>query len=241
MNKQFYSYLYLREDGTPYYAGKGQGKRAFKKQSGIRPPKDKSRIVILPMENEVLAFESEIALIQLFGRRDNETGILRNRTDGGQGISNPSADVIATRRATGLSMIERKIGIFSRTAEQRVADTSKGSLAAGHKHKRDKTGIFRLTPEQRTENGLLGGSIGTGGKATNATTSGRKANGGKSAVKNGTGIFAEGYDKGTGGRIGGLVQGQRNAESGLLTFALHTRWHVKRNISNPACTLCIAA
>jgi hypothetical protein len=39
------------------------------------------------MESEVLAFESEKALIELFGRKDNNTGILRNLTDGGEGQS----------------------------------------------------------------------------------------------------------------------------------------------------------
>lgn len=84
----FYSYLYLRENLSPYYAGKGQGKRAFHSPTHtVRPPKDKSRIVIFPMLNEAEAFESEIALIELFGRKDNGTGILRNMTDGGDGSS----------------------------------------------------------------------------------------------------------------------------------------------------------
>jgi hypothetical protein len=85
----FYSYLYLREDETPYYVGKGCGKRAFKhkKNGDVHPPKDKFRIIIFPMLNEAEAFESEMALIELFGRKDLGTGILYNRTNGGDGTS----------------------------------------------------------------------------------------------------------------------------------------------------------
>ena len=84
---QFYSYLYLRKDGTPYYAGKGSGNRAYDKKHPFRPPSDISRILVFPMLNEAEAFESEIALIELFGRKDNGTGCLRNLSNGGDGQS----------------------------------------------------------------------------------------------------------------------------------------------------------
>jgi hypothetical protein len=83
--KQFYSYLWLRADGSPYYAGKGTGDRAYVKYNHrIGPPKERSRILIFPMLNEDEAFESEIALIELFGRKDIGTGCLRNLTGGGE-------------------------------------------------------------------------------------------------------------------------------------------------------------
>jgi hypothetical protein len=44
---RFYVYVYLREDKTPYYIGKGSGDRAWVKHSTeTKPPKDKSRIII---------------------------------------------------------------------------------------------------------------------------------------------------------------------------------------------------
>jgi len=85
----FYIYTYLREDYSPYYIGKGSGKRAFSKCKGeIRPPNDKSRIVILTdnlSEND--AFNIETMLIKFFGRKDIGTGILRNKSEGGKGNS----------------------------------------------------------------------------------------------------------------------------------------------------------
>jgi len=85
----YYVYFYLREDFTPYYVGKGVKNRAFRKRnSGIKPPKDKSRIIILHHNlSEVSAFTLERYYIRWFGRKDNGTGILRNRTDGGEGCS----------------------------------------------------------------------------------------------------------------------------------------------------------
>lgn len=85
---KFYTYLWLRKNETPYYVGKGKGDRAFDWHGRhINRPKDKSRIILFSMESEAHAFESEKALIELFGRQDIGTGILRNMTDGGDGAS----------------------------------------------------------------------------------------------------------------------------------------------------------
>ena len=87
--QRFYTYAYLREDGTPYYIGKGQTRRLY--QKGGKPcgvPKDKSRIIKLKQNlTEEEAFKHEIYMISVFGRKDLGTGILYNRTDGGEGAS----------------------------------------------------------------------------------------------------------------------------------------------------------
>jgi len=102
---RFYTYAYLREDRTPYYIGKGSGRRIY--QSSGRPcnkPKGKSRIIFLKQNlTEEEAFKHEKYMIAVFGRKDLGTGILYNRTDGGEGSSNPS-------RETRKKMSEAKKG-----------------------------------------------------------------------------------------------------------------------------------
>ena len=84
---RFYTYAYLRKDGTPYYIGKGTGKRAYQKHNLFNPP-PKERIIFLKQNlTEEEAFKHEIYMIAVFGRKDLRTGILRNKTDGGDGSS----------------------------------------------------------------------------------------------------------------------------------------------------------
>jgi len=85
----YYTYAYLREDRTPYYIGKGENDRIYKKGKGeVNPPKDKSRIIYLKKNlTEQEAFKHEIYMIAVFGRKDLGTGILRNKTNGGEGAS----------------------------------------------------------------------------------------------------------------------------------------------------------
>jgi len=84
----FYTYAYLREDGTPYYIGKGVKGRIYSSNRKIKKPKDKSRIIFLKQNlTEEEAFNHEEYMISVLGRKDLGTGILRNRTNGGEGAS----------------------------------------------------------------------------------------------------------------------------------------------------------
>ena len=86
---RFYTYAYLREDRTPYYIGKGQTHRAYQqKGKPCATPKDKNRIIFLKQNlTEEEAFKHEIYMIAVLGRKDLGTGILHNRTNGGDGVS----------------------------------------------------------------------------------------------------------------------------------------------------------
>ena len=83
MKNDYYVYLYLRENGTPYYVGKGRGSRAYRKES---PPIDRIMLVLTNLTEEQ-AFSNEKEFIKWYGRLDINTGILENKTDGGEGSS----------------------------------------------------------------------------------------------------------------------------------------------------------
>ena len=87
---EYYTYAYLREDRTPYYIGKGKGNRAYRRRyrGEVKPPKNGSRIIFLKNNlTEEEAFKHEIYMIAVFGRKDLGTGILHNKTGGGDGSS----------------------------------------------------------------------------------------------------------------------------------------------------------
>jgi hypothetical protein len=88
----YYTYLWLREDGTPYYVGKGSGRRAYVNcgRTNAYAPVDHDRIILQEFISERDALDAEIFLISFYGRKDLQTGCLRNLTAGGDGISNPS-------------------------------------------------------------------------------------------------------------------------------------------------------
>lgn len=106
----YYVYAYLRKDRTPYYIGKGKGKRVYENHRHVPVPKDKKLIVFWQrglLEED--AHSLEIKYIKLFGRKDIKTGILINLTDGGEGQSGYKHSE-KTKKKIGKMSIGRGLG-----------------------------------------------------------------------------------------------------------------------------------
>jgi hypothetical protein len=84
----FYVYAYLDDSNRPYYIGKGRGNRYKDKTHRVKVPTDRSKIIFVYKKiSELWAFALERKLIKWYGRKDQNLGILENRTDGGDGPS----------------------------------------------------------------------------------------------------------------------------------------------------------
>ena len=111
----YYVYAYIRQNGTPYYIGKGIGRRAWQKHRRIGFPISLNNIIILESGlTETGALAIERRMIAWHGRKDLNTGILHNKTDGGDGGFNPSP---ATRKL--MSVAKKGKPTWTPTEEQK--------------------------------------------------------------------------------------------------------------------------
>jgi hypothetical protein len=125
---RFYTYAYLRNDRTPYYIGKGSGNRINDKTA--RPcgkPKDKSRIIFLKQNlTEEEAFQHEKYMIAVFGRKDLGTGILYNKTDGGEGVSGRIQSDETRKKISDSNKGKRRGKKHSEESKRKISEARKG-------------------------------------------------------------------------------------------------------------------
>lgn len=133
----FYTYAYLRKkDRTPYYIGKGSNGRAYAKHGYIPVPKDRSRILFLKQNLiEGDAFKHECYMISVFGRKDLGSGILLNRTNGGEG-------------SVGTIMSEESRKRMSE-AKQQMSEKTKQQMSEAKKGKNNPNYGRKLREETR--------------------------------------------------------------------------------------------
>ena len=245
MKYQFYAYLWLREDGTPYYVGKGSGIRAYKYHKCHGNPPPLGRIVFYITKDEAEAFEIEAVLIWYYGRKDLGTGCLRNLTNGGEGAHGHQVSPEA-RAVMGAAKLGNKIWlgrkhtpetlmkmqaireargtvVVSEETRQKISAAGKGrKFSAEHKAKLSASATGRkMTPEQNAKNSAA-----------------RK---GKPSVRKGAILSEETKEKIRLGHLGkpfheSPESKQKRAERALLKN--HIRWHVNRNIVKDTCKLC---
>jgi flagellar basal body-associated protein FliL len=123
----YYVYFYLRGDFTPYYVGKGKGNRyKSKNKSQISLPKDKTKIILVKQNlTELQAFILERYYIRWFGRKDNGTGILRNKTDGGEGVSGKITSE-STKEKISKANKGRKCSPMKLEIKEKISNSLKG-------------------------------------------------------------------------------------------------------------------
>lgn len=169
----------MREDRTPYYIGKGKGDRIDNPlHNSINLPPKERRIILKQNLTEEEAFKHEIYMIAVFGRKDLGTGILRNMTNGGQGVSGRIASKYFRERIKelhsngyykekcksffskegqstagkkgGSNTRKNNKGIFSPEYDRTLA-AREGGKRGGLTCKNKKLGIFSISPERRSE------------------------------------------------------------------------------------------
>ncbi|MGR9056055.1 AP2 domain-containing protein [Rhizobium leguminosarum] len=151
--RDFYVYAWLRPCGTPFYIGKGTGRRSGNLGSArnryftnivgkIERNGDVPTVVRLyDRLSEEEAFELEKAEIAKHGRIEHG-GTLCNMTDGGDGISNPSVETRAKMRAARIGRplsAETRAKIGAASSKRGQTEETRAKLSVYAKNRSPET------------------------------------------------------------------------------------------------------
>jgi hypothetical protein len=150
----FYTYAHTKPDGTIFYIGKGQKKRAWRKNGRnthwkniVVKYKNYGIEILANWKTEQEAFDHEVLLISCFKDMGYE---LANLTAGGEGVSNPSSE---TRAKLSESHKGPKNGFFGKKHSNEVKNKmSKERI--GKKHSSEtklKIGMSQLGKQHSVE------------------------------------------------------------------------------------------
>lgn len=148
----YYVYMYLREDGSPYYVGQGKDDRWKKKHNCVVPPKERVLFVEKNITKEWAGF-LEMDLIDEYGRLNDGTGILENLTDGGEKGNPGLIHTEDTKKI--LSMKSSRPRTLESRKKQSKTMMGEGNHYYGKKHsdevrqkmRKKKTNLDGYTPE----------------------------------------------------------------------------------------------
>jgi hypothetical protein len=134
--KTFYAYIHAKPDGTPFYVGKGWGRRAndfllrnpYHKNTTAKYGVDNILVGTIDCSSEKIAFELECGLIKCLKRMNIS---LTNLTDGGEGRSGSVASE-ATKAKMSAARLGKKIPFRSLAYRAKQSASKKGK--PGHLH-----------------------------------------------------------------------------------------------------------
>lgn len=140
----YYIYFYLRDDGSPYYVGRGRRHRAFSKHVRSNKvdlkPKDRNNIVFIETGlNKLESIEKEKFYIAKYGRKEFG-GILLNIREGGDDFADWTPEM---RKALAIRQTGRKL---SEETKRKMSISAKGK-------KKSKESILKSIATRRQNGG----------------------------------------------------------------------------------------